>query len=380
MNNKKLLFIINVDWYFKLHWLPRALAAKEAGFDITVATHFTNPSIRAELRGLGFSLLPLFLDRKSINPKTNLKIKQQIARLIEEVQPDIVHSVTVKPNVLAGLVCSKLNVCQVMSVTGLGLTFSSKKLKAKLSKNIITRLYKKVAKNTKAHILFENKEDKACFSDLGIAEPSRLAVIAGAGVDLREYAYQKEIERSYPVILFAARMLWDKGLPDLISAASILRNKGVKFELRVAGILDDQSSAAISELQIKKWHEQGDINRLGEVKAMPALIAQSNIVCLPTTYGEGVPRVLIEAAAIGRPIVTTDVNGCREIVLNNRSGILAPTNSPLALATALETLLLNKQKRHEFGLQGRKLAEEQFCQKIVIKRTLEVYDGLLLAK
>lgn len=377
MKNKKLLFIINVDWYFKLHWLPRAIAAKESGFDVIVATHFTSPSIRTELRKLGFSLVPLFLDRKSINPVNNLKTKQRIAKLIDKIQPEIVHSITVKPNVYSGLICSKRKICQVMSVTGLGLTFSSQKTKAKLSKKIITRLYRKVAQNPNSHILFENEDDRELFSRLRIADQSRLTVIAGAGVDLTEYSYQKEAGNSYPTILFAARMLWDKGLADLIAAAAILRKKGVKFELKVAGILDNQSSAAISELQIKKWHKQGDINWLGEIKDMPKLIAQSNIVCLPTTYGEGVPRVLIEAAAIGRSIVTTDVNGCREIVLSNKSGVLVPPRDPVALAAALEMLLLNKETRIEFGLQGRQLVEEKFCQEIVIKRTLAIYEKLL---
>ena len=380
MQNKKLLFIINVDWYFKLHWLPRAIAAKESGFDVIVAAHFTSPAIRTEFRKLGFSLVPLFLDRKSINPRKNFVIKQRIAKLIDRVRPDIVHSITVKPNVYSGLICSKRNLCQVMSVTGLGLTFSSKKMKAKLSKRIITRLYRKVSKNPNSHILFENEDDRTLFSHLHIADQSRLTVIAGAGVDLMEYSYQKEAGNSCPIILFAARMLWDKGLADLIDAATILRKKGLKFELKVAGILDNQSSAAISELQIDKWHKQGDINWLGEIKDMPNLIAQSNIVCLPTTYGEGVPRVLIEAAAIGRSIVTTDVNGCREIVLNNQSGVLVPSRNSVALAAALEMLLLDKETRIEFGLRGRQLVEEKFCQKIVIKRTLEVYQNLLECK
>lgn len=380
MKNKKLLFIVNVDWYFQLHWLPRAIAAKKSGFDVIVATHFTAPSIRTELRKLGFSLVPLFLDRKSINPVNNLKTKQRIAKLVDRIQPDIVHSITVKPNVYSGFICSRRNLCQVMSVTGLGLTFSSKKTKARLSKKIITRLYRKVAQNPNSHILFENEDDRALFSNLRIADRSRLSVISGAGVDLTEYSYQKEVDNSCPIILFAARMLWDKGLADLIAAAAILRKKGVKLELKVAGILDNQSSAAISELQIKKWHKQGDINWLGEIKDMPKLIAQSNIVCLPTTYGEGVPRVLIEAAAIGRAIVTTDVNGCREIVLNNKSGVLVPPRDPVALAAALERLVLNKQTRIEFGLQSRQLVEEKFCQKIVIKRTRAIYEKLLERK
>ncbi|MEJ6079957.1 glycosyltransferase family 4 protein [Vibrio sp. 1-Bac 57] len=380
MKNKKLLFIINVDWYFKLHWLPRAIAAKESGFDVIVAAHFSNPAIRTELRTLGFSLKPIFLDRKSINPVNNFKTKQHIAKLIDKIQPDIVHSITVKPNVYSGLICCKRKICQVMSVTGLGLTFSSKKMKAKAAKKIISRLYRKVAVNSNSHILFENEDDRELFSCMRIAEKSRLTVIAGAGVDLTEYSYQEEEENVYPIILFAARMLWDKGLADLVAAAAILRNKGVKFELQVAGILDNQSSAAISELQIEKWNSQGDINWLGEVKDMPKLIGLANIVCLPTTYGEGVPRVLIEAAAIGRAIVTTDVNGCREIVLNNKSGILVPPRDVKALAAALEMLLLDKQTRIGFGLQGRQLVEEKFCQKIVIQRTLEIYNELLVNK
>lgn len=378
MKNKKLLFVINVDWYFKLHWLPRAIAAKEAGFSIVVATHFTSPVIRTELRALGFKLIPLFINRKSLNPAIDFITCRCISKLIERENPDIVHSITVKPNVYAGLTCSKRKVAQVMSVTGLGLSFSSEKLQSKISKKIITKLYKKAASNTQSHILFENQDDMALFFKLGIADKERLTVIDGAGVNLVEYSYQEESFDEIPSILFAARMLWDKGIKDLITAAAFLREKGLLFKLNVAGILDEQSSAAISEAQIQEWHKQGDINWLGEIKDMPQLISQSNIVCLPTAYGEGVPRVLIEAAAIGRPIVTTNVNGCRDIVLNNQSGFLVPPNNSKELAAALEKLLLNKEMRLKFGKQGRKLVEKKFCQKIVIKRTLDIYNKLLL--
>ncbi len=380
MKNKKLLFIINVDWYFKLHWLPRAIAAKESGFKVIVATHFTSPSIRTELRKLGFQLIPLFLDRKSINPAKDLITNQRISKLIDKVNPDIVHSITVKPNVYAGLACAKRKIIQVMSVTGLGLSFSSNKVKPRISKKIITHLYKNAAKNSLSHVLFENKDDLELFYHLGVADYSRLTAIAGAGVNLVEYPYQKAMGHDTPTILFAARMLWDKGLVDLISAASILRKNGLVFNLNVAGILDDDSSAAIPETQIQQWHKQGDINWLGQVDKMPKLITDSDIVCLPTTYGEGVPRILIEAAAIGRPIVTTNVNGCRDIVLNNQSGLLVPPNCPSELAIALESLLIDKKMRIDFGFQARQLVEEKFCQKIVIRRTLDIYNKLLLAK
>lgn len=380
MQNKKLLFIVNVDWYFKLHWLPRAIAAKEAGFDIIVATHFTSPAIRTELRKLGFSLRPLFLDRKSINPAKNLITKQRIAKLIDKVSPDIVHSITVKPNVYAGLACTQRNIIQIMSVTGLGLSFSSKKIKPRISKKIIKFLYKKVAKNPLSHILFENDDDRDLFYRFGIADKSRLTTIAGAGVNLIEYPYREELESESPIILFAARMLWDKGLKDLISAANILRKKGFVFKLSVAGILDEESSAAIPETQILQWHKQGDINWLGRVNKMPELITNSSIVCLPTCYGEGVPRFLIEAAAIGRPIVTTDVSGCRDIVKNGESGILVPQNNANELAIALESLLLNKNKRRDCGFKARQLVEGHFSQENVVKCTLAIYNRMLLAR
>ncbi len=377
MMGKRLLFIINVDWYFKLHWVARAQAAKNAGFDVHIAAHFTDLTICHQLEKQGFSTHQLLLHRKSMNPFKDLATKRQISRLVKHVNPVLVHSITVKPNIYAGAVCKRLGVKQVMSVTGLGLAFSSNKLKARLSRKVMTSLYRHAAKNDQLRIIFENSEDEQRFKAEGIGKAGELVVIAGAGVDLSLFRYQVEVESEVPVILFAARMLWDKGIGDLIHACEILKGRSVEVRLDVAGIIDHESQSAIPESQILEWHRNGKLNWLGQVDDMVKCIGESTLVALPTTYGEGVPRVLIEAAAIGRPIVATDVTGCRDIVQHKKTGFLVPPDSPEEIADKIELLVRDKVLRRKFGLGGRKLVEDVFSQKNVIEKTLEVYSSLL---
>ena len=377
MKSRRLLFIINVDWYFNLHWLARAEAAKAEGFDVHIAAHFTDSTMRHRLEQQGFSTHPLLLHRKSMNPFKDLATKRQISRLIKHVNPVLVHSITVKPNIYAGAVCKRLGVKQVMSVTGLGLAFSSNKLKARLSRKVMTSFYRHAAKNDQLRIIFENSDDEQCFKVEGIGKTGERVVIAGAGVDLSFFKYQVEVEPEVPVILFAARMLWDKGIGDLIRACEILKGRGVEVRLDVAGIIDHESQSAIPESQILEWHNNGNLNWLGQVDDMVKCIGESTLVALPTTYGEGVPRVLIEAAAIGRPIVATNVTGCRDIVQHEKTGFLVSPGSPSEIADKIELLVRDKVLRRKFGLSGRKLVEDVFSQKMVIEKTLEVYSSLL---
>ncbi|MBI5557258.1 MAG: glycosyltransferase family 4 protein [Deltaproteobacteria bacterium] len=375
-SRKKIAYIINVDWYFVLHWLDRARAARDAGYAVHVFADFTDPTHQQTMEDEGFICRRISVDRKSMNPLKDVWSFLQIHAALRSVRPDIVHCITVKPNLYGGLAGRLLGLKTILNVTGLGLAFSGRTFRTFISRQIIKQLYRAAANHPSCKIVFENGDDRAVFTRLGIGFPENYILIPGSGVDVDLFAYTPEMVSEEPVILFAGRLLWDKGLGDVVAAAGLLRKQGQRFRLNVAGIVDSRSQNAIPLAQVRGWHEQGLINWLGERHDMPRVLAEANIVVLPSCYGEGVPRVLIEAAAVGRAIVTTGVSGCRDIVLHEENGLLVEPGKPEQVALALERLLGDPGLRREFGLRGRRLVEEVFDQHRVITQKLALYHSL----
>lgn len=370
-------FVINVDWYFKLHWMQRALAVKNSGAEVHVITTFTNSEAYESLEKLGFICHSVDMERKSINPFSNLKTLANIYFLLTSISPDFIHAITIKPNIYVGLITRFLKVPSVLSVTGTGIIFSGKTWKVRLVRPIVRILYKWI-KSGKAQrrIIFENREDRDYFVATGLCVPGEAVVILGAGVDTDLYSFSEETIIENPVILFAARLLWDKGLGDLVEAGKILRDRKLDFTIQVAGILDEDSINSIDRSVLENWSREGLIEWLGTVHEMPELISGASLVVLPSFYGEGVPRILIEAAACGRPIVTTDMPGCREIVKTGVNGMLFPARDITALADAIEVLLNDTKLRKEMGRNGREMVEKEFSQQKVIAETMSLYQEL----
>ncbi|GHW83631.1 N, N'-diacetylbacillosaminyl-diphospho-undecaprenol alpha-1,3-N-acetylgalactosaminyltransferase [Vibrio cholerae] len=371
---KKIVYIINVDWYFKLHWLERANYFKSLGYEIYIVSHFTDDVIKDYLCKKGFICFDITLSRSSINIFREIKTIVDIGSLLKKIQPDLVHSITVKPNLYVGILNSLFFKKRIVySVTGLGAIFSSRTIKYRILRCLVSVLYKFISKSY-SRFIFENGDDYRLFNDIGILKNNNGRVIKGAGIDLKHFT--SEPSKNNINILFAARLLKDKGLEYLIFAKRKLLRKGVHFNLNVAGIIDEDSSSAIPIKQINSWVNTGDIVWLGNVQDMPKLISENDIVCLPTIYGEGVPRILIEAASCQRAIVTTDVPGCREIVTHGYNGLLAAPKDVDSLADCLFDLLSNPQKTREFGIRGRQIVESEYAQQIVFKDTDEVYREL----
>lgn len=373
MKNKKLLFIINADWYFKLHWLARAKAAKSEGYEVHIAAAYSDENLRLEFEAIGFTTHAFKLHRSSINPLKELQSYQQIKNIIREIKPDIIHTATVKPNIYAGLAIKEYKIKLIINITGLGYSFSNRSIKAKATKALITALYRKIAIKNETRFIFENSENQSLFKSLNIGKVENLILIPGAGVDCELFSPKKEIKKEEPSILFAARLLKDKGLQELIEASIALKKQGVKHTINVAGIIDYDSPGAIKEKQLFKWEKEGLINWLGQREDIHDLIIQSSVVCLPTKYGEGVPRILIEAASSGRPIVATNTTGCKDILHDKRNGFLLNPGDKNSLTTSLKILLESPEKREKFGVYGRDLVERKFDEKFVIARTLEQY-------
>ncbi|MFA0156315.1 glycosyltransferase family 4 protein [Vibrio sp. 10N.261.46.A3] len=370
----KVVYVINVDWYFRLHWLERAEYFKSLGLDIHIVTSFSNDVIKDELVSKGFICHQLSVKRKSVNVLREVGSILRLKRILDEIEPELIHCVTIKPNIYAGLLNRLFfNKPIIYSVTGLGAVFSSNSIKFNLLRRIITTFYKSIS-SSKARFIFENNEDYKLFDELGIFKYGNGRVIKGAGIDLTRFS--PSLPPLNKNVLFGARLLKEKGLACLVEAKQILESRGVEFKLNVAGIIDSDVSSAIPVSQVEAWASSGDISWLGNVKNMPKLIKENDIVCLPTTYGEGVPRILIEAASCQRAIITTDVVGCREIVSHEVNGLLAQPGDVISLVNCLRALLESDEKTLEFGAKGRQKVEKEFSQEMVFEKTLKVYDEL----
>ncbi len=224
-------------------------------------------------------------------------------------------------------------------------------------------------------LILQNPDDVDLLVGSGTVNRDRVSLVMGSGVDTEEYSQQPE-SNSVPVVLLASRLLWDKGIGEFVEAASVLKKEGIRVRFVLAGEGDDENPGSISNSQLNTWQDQGDVELWGRRSDMPTVFAKSHIVCLPTNYGEGVPKVLIEAASCGRPIVTTDTPGCREIVKDGVNGILVPTKDVDALVRAIRTLLNSPDLRSRMGHEGRLLVKRKFSLSKVVSETLAVYESM----
>jgi glycosyltransferase involved in cell wall biosynthesis len=367
----KLLFFIAEDWYFCSHRLPLAREAIKAGFDVTLLTHVTSHA--DVIRSAGIKLIPLAMKRSSINPILELAIIVQVIRSYRSVQPDIVHNVAMKP-VLYGSIAALITgiPCVVNALAGMGYLFISETLKARILRTGVKRLFSFLLNRNKSRLILQNLDDAGLFVKNCIVEKERIRIIRGSGVDVSLFVPSAEPPLPVTVIL-PARMLEDKGVKEFVEAAEILGKEGIDARFVLVGASDTENPTAISEQQLRHWQQKGTVEWWGHRSDMPAVFEQAHIVCLPS-YREGLPKVLLEAAASGRPIVTTDVPGCREVVKEGSNGLLVPVKDSNALAAALRKLIENKELRKQMGAKGREIVLNEFSEEKVVAETLAIYQ------
>lgn len=371
------VYVINVDWYFDLHWTRRAEANLKIGNEAHIVMSQTDSAIIDKLNKQGFICHVWNIERKSVNPFQNLVRLLDLYHLLKSIKPDIIHAITIKPNISVGLITHILKIPYLLSITGTGIIFSGNSLAVRLVRPIVRSLYKLANTKVKRKLIFENFTDRDYFVNTGLCQDHEAITILGAGVNTEEFKHLPEKQNSKPVLLFAARLLWDKGLGELVEAGKQLRKQSMTFSIQVAGIVDEDTINAIDQKTLDKWHDDGLIEYLGTIKNMPALLAEANIIVLPTFYGEGVPRILIEAASCGRAIVTTDMPGCRDIVENEVNGLLVPPKNVGKLTSALVRLLESPELRATMGQQGRIKVKRDFSEQKVIDETMQLYRELL---
>ncbi|WP_250657398.1 glycosyltransferase family 4 protein [Alkalimarinus coralli] len=371
---KNMLFAINVDWYFNLHWKDRIFSRMTKGLKTQVCYSKTE---EYTVTNDDIETITYSLHRSSINPVSNLKTFLSCIKIVNNSQPSIIHSVTVKPNLFFGLIARSRKIPILITIPGLGSVFSTGSLKFSVYRKIILFLYKVIAKNN-CYFVFENPSDKRLFTKLSICAPQNSALSPGAGIDLSKFKFNADIASPDNKIrvLFAARLIYGKGLEDLIKAIDLLNQKRKIFQLDVAGIIDAESPESIPQSQISYWQQAGKINWLGQVEDIPGLLKEVNIVALPTRYAEGLPRILLEAASAGRAIVTTDNPGCNSLIKHNYNGQLVAPRNIEQLASALQ-VYQDRDLRLLHGHRARQSIEEKFTIDFVIDCYKEAYDFLL---
>lgn len=372
----RLLYLVNIPRFFVSHRLPLALAARAAGYDVHVATSGEDTESIAAIRESGLDFHPLPISQHGTNPLGELRTLWAIYRLYRTLQPDMVHQITVKPIVYGGLCARLLRIPSVSAVTGLGYVFVTPGLKWILIRAAIQLAYRAALNHPRAIALFQNPDDRALFVRSGLVHEARTVVIKGSGVDMAQFQPQPEVEGT-PVVLFAGRLLWQKGVREFVEAARRCHAEGLQARFIIVGYSEPSSPAAVPLENLLQWQADGLIEWWGKRDDMPQVFAQSHLVCLPSAYGEGVPKVLIEAAACGRAIVTTDTPGCREIARHGENGLLVPPHDLNALYTAIRQLIEDGDQRRRMGARGRVIAETEFSLERICAETLAVYQRLL---
>jgi len=370
----RLLFVVNQTEFFLSHRLPIALAAKHHGYDVHIATP-TSPGVDV-IREAGLTHHVLAFSRQGMRPFAELATLRALFRLYRKLRPDIVHQVTIKP-VIYGSAMARLTgmPAVVNAVSGLGYVFVSRGLKATLLRRAVRWAYRRALNHPNSRVIFQNNDDLELFTRDKLVRPQQAILVKGSGVDLKRFAPTKP-PKGTPVVLFASRLLRDKGVCEFVDAARALQSDGIEARFVLVGDVDPGNPASMSTETIKGWDQERVIEWWGQREDMPAVFAQVHIVCLPS-YREGLPKVLIEAAACGRPIVTTDVPGCREVVRHNDNGLLVPANDSGALVNALRQLIIDPALRDRMGRRGREIAVQEFSLERVATETLAVYRMLL---
>ena len=370
----RLLYLITEDWYFRLHWIRLAQAARDAGFEVLLAMRVQEHD--PEISRQGFKLFPINLLRRSVNPMREFLAVVELARLYRDQKPDLVYHVAIKP-ILYGSIAARLaGVPSVINVfAGLGYAYTSDELRAKLLRLFLKFGLSAACKSAGSLAVFQNEEDQAQLVRDRVVLESQTRVIPGTGVDTDRFRPISN-ESSDHIILLPCRMLRDKGVGEFLEAARLVRRQkpGVRFVL--AGRCDEDNPASIQSRQLHQWQEEGVIEWWGHRSDMPDVLGHAAVVVLPS-YREGLPVSLLEAAACGKPIIATDVPGCREVVRHRVNGLLIPPRNAIALADAIILLLENPELRQELGRRGRDIVVKEFSSTIVIRQTLALYHELL---
>lgn len=374
LRGKRLLYVVNDLRFLISHRSEIAAAAQAEGAHVGVAAP-ADAAATAELTGAGIEIHAIPMHPHGLNPAGEARCLFALYRLMRRFSPDLVHLVTVKPVVFGGIAARLARVpAQAAAVSGLGFVFEGARMQSALLRLLLRPLYRFALGHRNARAIFQNPADR----DRLTALCPRIAaeMIPGSGVDLVRFAPVPEPEGPARVVL-PARLLWPKGIGEFADAARHLRASGIEARFIVLGEARASNPSAIPPHQVESWQRQGDVAFEGFCDDMPAALGAAQLVVLPSYYGEGMPKALLEAAACGRAVITTDHPGCRDAVVAGETGLLVPPRDSAALADAIATLLGDPARRRAMGRAARAHAERHFSVTDVVGRHLAIYRGLL---
>jgi glycosyltransferase involved in cell wall biosynthesis len=375
-DNRRILLVTNVDWFFISHRLVIAEEAQKRGFEVIVVAEDTGRS--QEIRDKGIHFVNLSISRSGTNPLKELKTVINLFNIYKSIDPDVVHHITLKPVIYGSVIAKLLRIRGVVNaISGLGYNFTKGRQSFVQKAMLYIMRFGFSRKNLV--VIFQNENDQEELMDLDIINSSNEIVkIKGSGVDLQKYYESPFPSFNRIKILLPSRMLWDKGVKELREASNILKEKySNKIEFILSGLADEDNKAGVPTSYLKGWDDGEYVKWIGYQKNMFKIYQNSHIVVLPS-YREGMPKALLEACAVGRAIVTTNAIGCKETVDEGVNGFKVPVASSTDLAYALEELINNHDLIKQMGQNSRAKAEKEFDVKNVIEKHIEIYNSLLI--
>lgn len=374
---KTIFFLVNNLSFLTSHRVHIVLEAKKKGYKVKIGYGELGGANLSYFLKRGIDCFFIPLQRNSKNPLKELRSVFAIWQIFSQLKPDIVHLITIKAYLYGGIAARLAKVpCVISAIAGLGILFNRNKLWNSFFQIVLFPLFKFAFNHPNQKIIVQNLNDKKILMNWISLERKKILLFNGSGVDLSMYTNLKESNE--PVtICFASRLLKDKGVYDFVTAAKLIKKRGVEAKFLLAGNLDPGNPTSLSSKDLNQIKSEKNVDVIGFQKDIPSLYAKSHIICLPSFYGEGLPKALIEAAAASRPVVTTDIPGCRDAIIPKMTGLLVPAQDPKKLAIALMSLIANRKERISMGKAGRKLAEKKFDIKKIIKSHLEAYRELI---
>ena len=376
----KIVLFANTDWYLYNFRLSLARQLIASGHEVILLSPIGG--YVQKLKDLGFRWLPAPMVRTSLNPLTEMLVIAWLVGVIRREKVDLVHGFTIKC-VIYGALAAILagNVPRVTAIAGLGYVFTSRNITALLLRPFVRMLLICALSGNRSRLILQNSNDKELLLNSGVVNNLKIRLIAGSGVDCERFMPRTHISSANALtVLLSARLIWDKGIKEYVNSSKILKAQGRDIRFILAGSPDSGNPDSVNVDTIKSWVDEGLIDWLGHVDDMPSLLSSIDIMVLPTFYGEGLPKSLIEGAASGVALVTTDSPGCREVVDHGVNGLLVPTRDSAALADAIGQLHDDPSLRYRLGLNAREKALANFDEKIIIEQTIAVYRELLPGK
>ena len=372
----KIVLFSNTDWYLYNFVSSFAISLRKTGYEVILVS--PSGPYGQRLQALGFRWFAAPMQRKSFNPWSELRFLVWFVRFLRRERVTLLHAFTIKCVIYASLAArSCQGIARAASVSGLGYSFTNRSVQARAVKPLVKWALRLALGGDRCRLILQNRDDVSLFYDYKLVDNEKIRLIRGSGVNTKRFRPAKKLPsiKNFRIVM-PARLLWDKGVGELIEAAKLLKTRQVKVSIALAGESDSGNPAAISVEQVKEWHNQGVVEWLGKVDDMPAIFQSVNAVVLPS-YREGLPKSLIEAAACGLALVTTDAPGCREVVTHEVDGLLVPIKDVESLADAIERLVNDPELCQRLGKAARHKVLTEFDSRIIDRQTMAVYDELI---